>query len=263
MTTTDRNESLLPSAALQGGPVLALDIDGVCSPVGEQVDRYDIDAPTPGFVDVTRQLASVVQVHPALPDWITTLDQAFAQCAWVSTWRRRCRYFAEAAGLDQACEWPCLMPVDDPPVPGAPLPFYKLEAARGWVSPETPVAIVDDHLCPDEHFDSYELREETEVSTALFVQRPGPTLLIAPDPHVGLTRPIVDLLCRFAQAPYDAAFGLRCTLSPDRHWWVQWPWPLPPGQEAPALICPDDKDAWRAQRAILRSELEAKRWERY
>ena len=46
---TDRQYSELPTGPLSGGPVLCLDIDGVSSPV-DQNHRYDVGAPTPGFV---------------------------------------------------------------------------------------------------------------------------------------------------------------------------------------------------------------------
>ena len=256
---TEIKDSALPPAPLKGGPVLCLDIDGVSSPLGQD-NRYDLHAPTPGLVPVAGA-GHTMQVHPALPDWIAELEQAFAQCVWVSTWRESCRHFAECAGLGSAADWPYLMPVDAPPVPGPPFSSYKLEAVRAWVTPETPVAIVDDHLV-DQDYSSHEYREMGE-SKVLFVQRPGPTLLIGPDRQIGLTRPIVDLLCRFAEDPADPAFGLRCALSPDSYWWVQWPWPLPAGQEQPVLIRPDDEEAWRSQREELRKESEQKENERF
>ena len=204
----------------------------------------------------------MVQVHPALPTWMAELEQAFTHCAWVSSWQERCVWFASSARLGGAADWPYIMPVDEPPVPGDKLPAYKLEAVRAWVMPETPVAIVDDHLVDQQPHD-YELWNEMQDSTALFVQRPGPVLLIGPDKHIGLTRPIVDLLCRFARDPHDPAFGLRCTLQPDLYSWVQWPWPLPSGQEQPVLIRPNDKDAWNKQREALRDEASKKEHERY
>ena len=267
---TDKDCSELPAGPLSGGPVLCLDIDGVASPLGQD-NRYDLHAPTPGFVPLpvsddtvtgVQGVGCTVQVHPALTTWARELEQAFAHCVWVSTWRERCRWFADSAGLTGAAEWPYLMPVDDPPVPGEPLPAYKLEAVRAWVAPETPVAIVDDHLVK-QNWCSYEEWTEMKESTARFVQRPGPALLIGPDVHIGLTRPIVDLLCRFAQDPHDPAFGLRCAVHTDSYHWVQWPWPLPPGQEQPVLIRPDDEKAWNEAREALRKEAEKKERERY
>ena len=160
--------------------------------------------------------------------------------------------FAECAGLRCAADWPYLIPVDDPPVPGTSLSSYKLEAVRAWVTPETPVAIVDDQLVEQDDYEDEDINMLGSI--ALFVERPGPVLLIGPDRQIGLTRPIVDLLCRFAQDPTDQAFGLRCALKPDSDWWVQWPWPLPPGQERPVLIRPDDEQAWRKQRVAARAK---------
>lgn len=258
---TEEKYSALPAGPLSGGPVLCLDIDGVASPLGQN-NRYDLHAPTAGFVPVAGA-GHTMQVHPALPAWIGELEQAFAHCAWVSTWRESCRRFAGCAGLKGAAEWPYLMPVNDPPVPGEPLRAYKLEAVRAWVSPETPVAIVDDHLV-EQH--DVELKQWIETKDAImrFVRRPGPALLIGPDQHIGLTRPIVDLLCRFAQDPTDPAFGLRVdsALNPDTHWWVQWPWPLPPGLEQPVLIRADDEEAWHAAREALRMEARKQESER-
>ena len=257
---TDKEYSELPAGPLSGGPVLCLDIDGVSSPLGQD-NRYDLHAPTPGFVSAPGH-GNVIQVHPALPTWIAELEQAFAHCVWVSTWRERCGRFAGRAGLDSALDWPYLMPVDDPPVPGTPYPAYKLEAVRAWVTPETPVAIVDDHLVYQDR-SAYEQWIEMQDSTALFVQRTGPVLLIGPDKHIGLTRPIVDMLCRFARDPHDPAFGLRCTLQPDSYQWVQWPWPLPPGQECPVLVRPGDEDAWNKKREALREEVVEQKQEQF
>ena len=257
---TDRQYSELPAGPLSGGPVLCMDIDGVASPVGQN-QRFDVDAPIPGFVPVPR-VSYPVHVHPALPAWMDALEQAFAHCVWVSSWRERCRRFADHAGLQGAARWPYLMPVDDPPVPGERFPASKIEAVRAWVTPETPVAIVDDHLVYQDYDESNQLAQMKD-STARFVQRPGPVLLIAPDKHIGLTRPIVELLCRFARDPHDPAFGLRVPVHTDSYWWVQWPWPLPPGQEQPVLVRPDDVDAWHNERAALLEEAREKERERY
>ena len=72
---TDRQYSELPAGPLSGGPVLCMDIDGVASPVGQN-QRFDVDAPTPGFVPVPR-VSYPVHVHPALPAWMDALEQAF------------------------------------------------------------------------------------------------------------------------------------------------------------------------------------------
>ena len=258
----DKEYSELPAGPLSGGPVLCLDIDGVASPLGQD-NRYNLHGPTPGFVPVPGA-GHTMQVHPALPAWIGELEQAFAHCVWVSTWRKSCRRFAERAGLKGAADWPYIMPVDEPPVPGDKLPAYKLEAVRAWVTPDTPVAVVDDHLVEQDNAD-YKDWVKTTNSIVGFVRRPGPALLIGPDRHIGLTRPIVDLLCRFAQIPHDPAFGLRCdsALNPDTDWWVQWPWPLPPNQEQPVLIRPNDEMEWHKQREALCEEASKKEHERY
>ena len=266
---TDKEYAELPAGPLSGGPVLCLDIDGATSPLGQD-NRYDLHAPTPGFVhlpvsdDSEKGVLGVgctMQVHPALPAWIGELEQAFAHCAWVSSWREKSFWFAASAGLGGASDWPYLMPVDNPPVPGPPLSSNKLEAVRAWVTPETPVAIVDDQLVEQVDYEDEDIMMLGSI--ALFVERPGPVLLIGPDRQIGLTRPIVDLLCRFARDPYDTAFNLRCALKPDSDWWVQWPWPLPPDQGQPVLIRPDDKDAWNKQREALRKEVREQEREQF
>ena len=93
---TDVKDSALPTGPLSGGPVLCLDIDGVLSPLGQD-NRYDLHAPTPGFIPVVGA-GNTMQVHPALPGWIDELAQAFAHCVWVSTWRERCRRLPSARG---------------------------------------------------------------------------------------------------------------------------------------------------------------------
>ena len=238
----------LPAGPLSGGPVLCLNIDGTLTPLGYD-NRYDQEAPIPGFVPVPG-VGDNLQVHPALPVWVTELELAFTHCAWVSRLRGRCRRFAECAGLQGAADWPYIMPVDEPPVPGTSLSSYKLEAARAWVTPETPVAVVDDQLVEQVDYEDEDIM--TLGSIASFVERPGPVLLIGPDRQIGLTRPIVDLLCRFARGPYDTAFNLRCPLKPDSDWLVQWPWPLPPAQEHPVLVRSEDEQAWGAQRKDAR-----------
>ena len=30
--------------------------------------------------------------------------------------------------------------------------------------------------------------------------------------------------------------------------WIQWPWPLPPGQENPVAVFADDEEAWENDR---------------
>ena len=256
---TDIKRSELPTGPLSGGPVLCLNIDGVLSPLGQD-NRYDQDAPTPGFVPVPG-VGDSMRVHPTLPVWIAELEHAFAHCAWVSTWRERCGRFAERAGLQGAADWPYLMPVDEPPVPGPSLSSHKLEAVRAWVTPETPVAIVDDQLVEQVDYEDEDI--QTLGSIALFVERLGPVLLIGPDRQIGLTRPIVDLLCRFTRDPHDTAFNLRCALKPDSDWWVQWPWPLHPEQERPVLIRPDDEHAWAKQRVVARVKIREKEHERF
>ena len=78
--------------------------------------------------------------------------------------------------------------------------------------------------------------------------RQGPILLLAPAREIGLTRQIVDVLCAFARNPNAGRFGGRAIHRFDSGRWVQWPWPLPPDQENPVSVLPDDEAAWEQDR---------------
>ena len=213
------------------GPVLCMDIDGAAAPTGSN-PRFDVDNPHKGFV--TFDVGDFpLAVHPALPDWFAELEQAFAHCAWVSDWGPECILFAQGAGLDRAAHWRHLeSPMDLPP--DAPLTWHKLDGVRFCVDPQVPVAIVDDSMAPQtghDPVDDYILQDIIR-----FAQRPGPTLLVAPAQEIGLTRPIVDLLCRFADNPRDPVFATRDVrrYHPDHR--MRWPDPLPGGQEEPVFV---------------------------
>ena len=211
------------------GPVLCMDIDGVLVPAGCSA-RLDVFDPPAGFV--TFQLWGFpLAVHPALPGWMTELEQAFAHCAWVSDWGPNCNRFAQGAGLAGAVHWPrlsaSLEPFDTPST------WHKLDRVRCGVDPETPVAIVDDSMAPQK---GYPVKDYIHQDILRFAQRHGPTLLLAPAQEIGLTRPLVDLLCLFARNPLDPVFSVREVhrCYPDVH--VRWPDPLPAGLEEPAFI---------------------------
>ena len=81
-------------------PLLCLDIDGVCAPVGQN-PRFHCHGWPPGFVDCGRS----VQIHPALPRWVGELEVTFETICWISSWAYRCSRFAESAGLPSAMTW--------------------------------------------------------------------------------------------------------------------------------------------------------------
>ena len=60
------------------GTVLCLDIDGVCSPRGQNL-RFHVRAPHRGFLTLPTHKA--VHFHPSLPQWAAELAEAFTHVA--------------------------------------------------------------------------------------------------------------------------------------------------------------------------------------
>lgn len=242
-----RTSPLPPNRPLAEGSVLCLDIDGVCSPFGQNL-RFHTRAPHPGFVAYSSHPA--VHTHPALPRWASELAQAFDHLAWISSWRRNCASFARLAGMKFAVKWPYLPssdPSDETDLTGrGELPWGKLDAVLQWVAPDQPVAVVDDELVPQRW--PYDRKADVDRSVEVMSMRQGPILLLAPAREIGLTRQIVDVLCAFGRNPYAGRFGGRGVHRFDSGRWVQWPWPLPAEQENPVSVLPDDEAAWEQDR---------------
>ena len=247
MTLRNRQSPIPPQKPLPEGSVLCLDIDGVCAPKGENL-RFHSRAPHPGFVALPSHPA--VHMHPALPKWAAELAQAFTHVAWISSWRRNSAMFALDAGMKFAADWPYLPssdPSDETDLTGrGDLPWGKLDAVLQWIAPDQPVAFVDDELVPQQW--PYDRKADIDRSIEIISMRRGPILLLAPAREIGLTRDAVDLLCAFARNPHAGRFGGRGVhqLNPGR--WIQWPWPLPPGQENPVAVFADDEEAWENDR---------------
>ena len=234
-------------------PLVCLDIDGVCSPVGQN-PRFHCHRWPPGFIDCR----SSVQIHPALPRWIGEIETAFATVCWISSWGENSGSFAESAGLAAATAWQY---VDTGLAADAQTGIgRKLGGLAETIDPAAPVAVVDDHLAPQ-----YPCRGEAYIPTprsrrpyqqgreeamdseiARFLQRPGPTLLVAPASEVGLTRSIVDKLVRFARNPAEVEFAERRVLELDTDWWMQWPASLDPTIEDPVCVRPENESDWLA-----------------
>ena len=245
--------SLPASGPITKGPVLCLDIDGVVSPCAQDF-RFNINAYPEGFIDVEGMPGGPVQVHPALPRWLAALEEHFTTCLWVTTWRYRARWLMDALELAGPAEWPYILPVDTPHFPGDHIDFYKLEAARAWVDPAVPVAVVDDHLGGSDRFAH---KEDVDA----FLTRPGPALLLAPDEHIGLTDNIVDELCRFARDPAADEFTGRTDVTAhDDDWSIQWPWKVSDskygGRANPVRVKLYRNPGWKTEREA------AQRWRR-
>ena len=237
-------------------PLLCLDIDGVCAPIGQN-PRFHCHGWPPGFVDCGMS----VQIHPALPRWVGELEVTFETICWISSWAYRCSRFAESAGLPSAMTWDY---VDTDLSAEAQTGIgRKLGGLAEVIDPAAPLAVVDDHLSPQYLVRSNLIarpddRGEKEpwgfhrravlAEIDEFLRRPGPTLLVAPASEVGLTRTLIELLCRFARNPEASEFAERRVLEADTDWWVQWPAPLDPSLENPIRIEPEDPEAWLGER---------------
>ena len=220
---TGIRDSVLPPAPLSGGPVLCMDIDGTSAPTGKNA-CFDVDLPPLGLrffmVD-----DFPLSVHPRLPTWFDELSAIYTHCVWISDWREECVRFARGAGVARGVKWPYL---EAPP--NYLRHWHKLDAVTYWVDPDVPVAVVDDHMAPQ---NLSPMDEHILNAIQLFLERPGPTLLVAPAQEIGLTRPAVDLLCWFARHPNDPMFAVSGVhrLNPDMT--MQWPDLLSPWQEQP------------------------------
>ena len=247
MKARNRKSPFPASKPLPKGTVLCLDIDGVCSPRGENL-RFHCRAPHPGFRTLPTHTA--VHVHPSLPQWAAELADAFTHIAWVSSWRKNCAVFARGAGMTFAAKWPYLPssdPSDETDLTGrGELPWGKLDAVLQWIAPDQPVAFVDDDLVPQVW--PYDRKEDIDRSVEIMSMREGPLLLLASAREIGLTRDAVDLLCAFARHPHAGRFGNRKVHPLHSGRWVQWPWPLPANQENPVTVLPEDEEAWENER---------------
>ena len=254
MSTTERYSQPMVSHA-EHYPLICLDIDGVCSPIGQN-PRFHCHGPPPGFVDC----GASAQVHPALPAWVAELDRAFRGACWISSWQGNCAWFAQSANAMPAVNWPYIdirLGVGDTGI------GCKLDALAKVTDPHAAVAVVDDHLAgqfygmssgiprpSDRSLENWDLfrGESARKEIDTFLGRPGPTLLVGPASEVGMTRRLVDLLCRFANDPLDSEFAERRVVEADVDWWIQWPAPLDPVVEDPVRVATRDEQAWLDER---------------
>ena len=217
-----QTESRLPPAPLGAGPVLCMNIAGAIMTVTQRTR-------TAGFVNVlykNRRLS----LHPGLQDWFAELEAAYTHCAWTSGLQKNCAAFADSAGLHQARAWPYLASHS----PRDHRLWQRLDDVAAWVDPGAPVAVVDFRMAPVLRNITYiPVLECVRDTVPLFLQRPGPTLLVAPTLHLGLSRRIVDLLCRFAHDPTAPEFAVRGVRRMHHDPALRWPDPLPPGLEEP------------------------------
>ena len=205
------------SEPLKEGPVLALDIDGVCVPIrNKRKPRTYGDLSPPGFFSCPQNvlMSGHPHWHPKLKGWFEELDGAYAHVAWASSWIGNCWKLGAACGSETAASWKLMSKVGGWNRHGEK-PFY--------VAPDVPFATID-----DQHG-----AEEGEAEW--FSQRTAPTLVLAPAPDIGLGRALVDLLIAFAKDPWSEQFKPWGCWRFYEHDSLEWRGPT------------DDPDGWPAE----------------
>ncbi len=175
---------------IRHGPVLSLDIDGVLAPVWGV--RSPFPETPPGFV----RGAQDAEAHQAMNGWLERLSSVFPTIVWNSSWGHMARGFAESTGLDCAIGWPSIYlsawnlqqgDILEPPH------HHKIYGLMTKVDPNVPLAVLD-----DDHIGG---RLHTQVGECL-LSRPGPTLIVAPNPLTGIGTALVEKLEAWAREPY-------------------------------------------------------------
>ena len=153
-------------------PLLLVDVDGVLSLFGPQVDRAQT---TPALIEgiphfLSRRAAVL----------LARLAAAF-ECVWCTGWEDRADgHLPHLLGLPAG--WPHLV-FSARPQDAA---HWKLAAIDAHAGPDRPVAWVDD--------------AHDERCRAWARERPGPTLLVTTDPATGLTEAHADQLDAWARS---------------------------------------------------------------
>ena len=168
--------------------LLAIDVDGVLN---------GLDGPQPDDHRVAVQVENdhgvfTVRFDPRVIDRVNALTQAgLVDLTWVTTWGRAARdTLAPAIGLDAGSA--VLEDPNDTRLARHPYdparPWWKLDLVLGSLrdDPDRPVAWAEDDL------DDATRRRFPDL-------HPGPSLLIAPDPGIGLTLQDVDRVEAFAR----------------------------------------------------------------
>lgn len=197
--------------AITEGPVLSLNIDGVLS-LGEMNGRHS-NRPN-GFYRYTAGVQDRTVVwHPRLLDWLGELNDTYAQIAWNSSWFNVSGQMGACIGAEFAENWGLLS--SKPEVPGRER--FSEKTLRGYcgVALDVPLAMVDDQFLGDPS-----VRD-------LISARSAPTLVLIPNPAIGLGRTAVDLLLEFATDPWQEKFSasepLLIYASKKLRWADGWP----------------------------------------
>jgi hypothetical protein len=154
-------------------PLLLIDVDGVISLFG-----FDQTEPPPGRFTVVDGFPHLISARAG--DLLARLAQTF-ECVWCTGWEDRAdEHLPLLLGLPRG--WPHLTFAA---TPGDEL-HWKLEAIEAHAGPERPLAWIDD--------------DHDASCVRWAADRPGPTLLVATEPAVGLTGDHVTALERWASA---------------------------------------------------------------
>jgi hypothetical protein len=168
-----RNDAHNKNPANAHKPLLLVDVDGVISLFGFQVDKR----PGGAFLTVDGVLH---YLSAAAGEHLRRLSTSF-ELVWCTGWEERANeYLPAALGL------PGPLPhLAFAGVPGLGERHWKLDAIEAHAGPHRPLAWID-----DDHFGAQEWA----------ASRPGPTLLLTTDPPTGITERHVAELERWARA---------------------------------------------------------------
>ena len=169
-------------------PLILVDIDGVLNAFNAwnavDDDRYPRgyrwEAPKQGFAHRMAEGHSLLVPHTA-HDHLTTLA-ALGEPVWATMWQNKAAAFARAAFLDFAADWDFIdfhahRPADDDRIWGrwgAGVGSYKAPGIAATAG-DRPMVWIDDDLQVENHMWA-QARNEAGI----------PTLLVQPDPRVGL-----------------------------------------------------------------------------
>lgn len=154
-------------------PLLLIDVDGVVSLFG-----FDQTEPPAGRFTVVDGIPHLLAARAG--DHLARLARTF-ECVWCTGWEDRAdEHLPSLLGLPRG--WPHLTFAA---TPGDEL-HWKLEAIDAHAGPDRPVAWIDD--------------DHDASCVRWAATRPGPTLLVATEPAVGLTADHVTTLERWASA---------------------------------------------------------------
>jgi hypothetical protein len=156
-----------------GAPLLLIDVDGVISLFG-----FDQTDPPEGRFVVVDGIPHLI--HARAGELLARLSDRF-ECIWCTGWEDRAEeHLPQLLGIPGG--WPHLV-FRNPPRMDA---HWKLSAIDARAGRDRPVAWIDD--------------AHDERCRRWAAERPGPTLLIATDPAVGLTEEHVETLLSWPAA---------------------------------------------------------------